>query len=116
MLIDQKNTIIGTFISRNIIKVFKPSGRIDSESCYKLRCQMMEIVQTNPDILILNMENISFVDSYGLGLLVAILRIMDSYGGKLELAKINPEIAMLLEITKTDILFEIHDRIQIEGV
>jgi len=109
MLIDQKNTIIGSFISYNLIKVFKPVGRIDFNTYGNVRLQIMELIQTSPDVLVIDMEDVDFIDSKGLSLLINILKIMQINGGKLILTKISRELEMLLEITKTDKLFEIGD-------
>jgi len=108
MLIDQKNTIIGSFISYNLIKVFKPVGRIDFNTYGNVRLQIMELIQTSPDVLVIDMEDVDFIDSKGLSLF-NILKIMQINGGKLILTKISRELEMLLEITKTDKLFEIGD-------
>jgi anti-sigma B factor antagonist len=116
MMIDYKNTIMGTFMSYNTVKSFKPIGRLEYDSCYRLRHQMMEIVQTRPDVLVLDLANVSFIDSRGLGLLIEIQKAMAAISGKMLLANLNSQALMLLEITNTDKYFEICERSPVESI
>jgi anti-sigma B factor antagonist len=71
---------------------------------------MIEIVQTRPDIFVLDFGDVSFVDCRGLDLLIEILKAMKAVGGKLVLANINSQIDMLLDISETRQYFEVCDR------
>jgi anti-anti-sigma factor len=110
MLIDHKNTIIGIFMSYNKVRVLELFGKIEFQTCHSLRCQMMEIVQTKPDILVLDFGDVSYVDCRGLDLLIEILKAMNAFGGKLVLANINSQVDMLLDISETRQYFEFCDR------
>ncbi len=111
MLIDQKNTINGSFISYNNIEVFKPSGAINSLTCTELQYQMIAIIQTRPDYLVIDLKDISFIDVRGLSLLLRMRQAMENIGGKLLLGNINSQVAMLLEVSDCDRLFGSYDSI-----
>jgi anti-sigma B factor antagonist len=91
------------------VSVFKPIGGIDAESCYKLRVEIMAIAANKPDVLVLDMKDIKFIDSNGLGLLVVVLKTMKAFGGKLILCSLNEQANMLFDLTSTRSLFEIYD-------
>ena len=109
MLIDHKNTISGIFMSYNKIRTLELSGKIEFESSHRLKCQMMQIVQTKPDVLVLDFTEVSFVDCRGLDLLIEILKAMDSIDGKLILANINSQVDRLLDVSGTRRYFEVCD-------
>lgn len=91
------------------LKIFKPHGRIDAERYQEIRNQIMGIINTKTEILVIDLKNVQFIDSRGLGLLIAILKYMHSINGKLVLCTPNLEVKMLLSLTNTISLFEIYD-------
>lgn len=66
----------------------------------------MVLTQSNPKFLVIDMENVNFIDSSGLGLLISVLKEMRSKGGKLVLSGISKYVSDLLDITNTNKLFE----------
>ncbi|WP_041429816.1 STAS domain-containing protein [Synechococcus sp. PCC 7502] len=95
-------------MSKKVV-IFKPNGRLDAESYAQIRTEAMAIANTNPDILVVDLENIAFVDSRGLGLLITLLKLMRSREGQLVLCSVRQEVQALLELTNTDRLFEISE-------
>lgn len=91
------------------LKIFKPQGRIDAEKYQELRNHVMAIASTNPEIFVIDLTNVQFIDSRGLGLLITVLKYMRSINNKLILCTPNLEVKMLLSLTNTISLFEIYD-------
>ena len=58
-------------------------------------------------LLIVNMENVDFVDSEGLQKLIASLRLMQAQQSNLLLCSLNPSVRILFEITRIDQLIGI---------
>jgi len=58
---------------------------------------------------LLNFENIAFIDSYGVGELVASLYSISDLGGKLKITKMSQKIRYLFEVTGLVRVFEIFD-------
>ncbi len=81
-------------------------GKIDFKCTNTLRSQIMVLTQSNPKFLVIDMENVNFIDSSGLGLLISVLKEMRSKGGKLVLSGISKYVSDLLDITNTNKLFE----------
>jgi anti-anti-sigma factor len=109
MFIDHKNTIIGTFMCYKNVEVLEVFGKIEYQTYHRLKYQMMQIVQTKPDIFVLDFSDVIFVDCRGLDLLIEILKAMNAFGGKLVLANINSQVDMLLDISETRRFFEVCD-------
>ncbi|OIP69686.1 MAG: hypothetical protein AUK48_14325 [Oscillatoriales cyanobacterium CG2_30_44_21] len=58
-------------------------------------------------VLIIDMENVDFIDSQGLNKLLASLRIMKSQGSNLLLCSLHTSVHLVFEITRIDQLFAI---------
>ncbi len=96
------------------VAIFKPSGRLDAERYQEMKTEAMSVANTGPDVLIIDLEEIDFVDSRGLGLLITILKSMRSIGGRLILCSAGEQIKILLSLTNTDSLFEIYDQFPVD--
>jgi anti-anti-sigma factor len=96
------------------IAVLKPSGRLDAESFQEVKNEAMAIANTRPEVLVIDLEDIEFVDSRGLGLLITLLKFMRSIKGKLVLCAVGEQVKILLSLTGTDSLFEIQDRCPVD--
>lgn len=61
-------------------------------------------------VVIANLADVAYIDASGLGALVTARKRIRFAGGDLELAGLNEDLRVLLEITKLDTLFTIHER------
>jgi len=59
--------------------------------------------------LLVDLEGVRFLDSSGLGALVRALTNAQKEGGQTKLLHAGPQIRKLLEMTRLDSVFEIHD-------
>ncbi len=59
--------------------------------------------------LLVDLKGVGFIDSSGLGALVRALTNSQKEGGQTKLLHAGPQIRKLLEMTKLDSVFEIHD-------
>lgn len=58
---------------------------------------------------ILNFDKIEFIDSFGIGELIASFKSINDTEGKLKLIKLHPRIKILFEITMLTRIFKIYD-------
>jgi len=67
------------------------------------------VMMNNQDVpmLIIDMENVDFIDSQGLNKLLAALRIMQSQDSNLLLCSLHTSVRLVFEITRIDQLFAI---------
>ena len=90
-----------------IVKVIQPSGLLDGIKAKQLRHQISDLVASGVDVVLIDLENVKYVDSSGLGALIAIQRIMNTANGKLFLCSIQDQAKMLFELTKLNQEFDI---------
>lgn len=89
------------------IKVIQPSGILDGNQASEFRQEIAEAVQGGSKVIIVDFQNVTFMDSSGLGALVLSLKTVRSAEGKLLICSINEQIKMLFELTDMDRVFEI---------
>ena len=74
-----------------------------------LRDKMHSLVQQGQKKVLLNLGDVSYVDSAGLGEIVQSYATVTKNGGKLKLLNVTKRIKDLLSITKLLTVFECHD-------
>jgi anti-sigma B factor antagonist len=74
-----------------------------------LRDKMRSLIQQGQKKVLLNLGEVSYVDSAGLGEIVQSYASVTKNGGKLKLVNVTKRIKDLLSITKLLTVFECHD-------
>jgi anti-sigma B factor antagonist len=62
--------------------------------------------------LVLDLSEVSYIDSSGLGTLVGVYSSARAAGAEIKLAGLNPRLRDLLQITKLVTVFEVYDDVQ----
>lgn len=79
----------------------------DAETAFKKTVtRLLEEGRVN---LLVDLSAVGFLDSSGLGALVRALTLSQKEGGHAKLLQAGPQIRKLLQMTKLDSVFEIHD-------
>ncbi len=64
-------------------------------------------IASNPSLLMINLSNVTYMDSSGLGCLISILKSVRAIGGDLILCSINHQVKQLFQLTSVDNIFRI---------
>ncbi len=77
----------------------KFSGDIDHHTAANIRTGLDESLQSlRPMVLKLDFEEVSFMDSSGIGLILGRIRLMKHWGGRVILCNISDEISKMAKI------------------
>lgn len=90
------------------IVVFRLVGDVDMNEAPGLKAKLAARSAGDRPRAVLNLENVRYMDSAGLGVLVASLKLFASKGGKLVLAAPRPEVRHILQITRLIQHFGVH--------
>lgn len=82
-----------------------PVGRLDVAGAPALKDAVSEVVKDGPQRVVIDMEGVSFVDSTGLGSVIAALKQIRGTQGELRLAAPNQQVRVVLELTTLDRVF-----------
>jgi len=91
------------------ILVVDCSGRIIfGEESASLRDTLRDLIPQNKKI-ILNLSGVNYIDSGGLGTLVALYTSARNSGGSIKLANLTQRVGDLLQVTKLLTVFDVYD-------
>jgi anti-sigma B factor antagonist len=86
------------------------SGRITlGEGSAALREALRDLVGKGQKKILLNLGDVSYIDSSGIGELVSGFTTVTNSGGNLKLLNLNKRVKDLLQITKLYTVFEVHE-------
>ena len=88
--------------SEHGISVVVPRGRLTMVSARRLKELIGEIVAGGTNRIVVDMGETTFLDSSGLGALIAGLKTARQAGGDLRLARPTEAVLMVLELTNMD--------------
>jgi anti-sigma B factor antagonist len=93
------------------VTIIDMDGRITlGEGSALLRDLIAQCLSINHKKIIMNLGQINYIDSTGLGELVSGYRLVKSEGGELKLLNLNKKVTDLLQITKLYTVFDIHNQ------
>jgi len=93
------------------IVVLAAGTRLDSTNAADFKNRFQVEAGRSPGRVVLDMTNLEFIDSMGLGALVMALKAMLAKGGDIRLAALSPEVRSLVELTRLDKIFDIHETV-----
>jgi anti-sigma B factor antagonist len=92
------------------VTLIEATGRITlGQSVASLRDQIHELAGNGRTKIVLNLAQVAYIDSSGLGELVAAYTTIANAGGKIKLLHLTSRVRDLLQITKLTTLFETFD-------
>lgn len=92
------------------VSVVDVAGRITlGEGSSNLRDTIRELVAKGSKKVLLNLGEVSYIDSSGIGELVSAFTSVTNGGGQLRLLNLTKKVTDLLQITKLYTVFEIFD-------
>jgi len=92
--------------------IVAPTGRLDVAGAPALKDAISEALKNGQPRVILDMEGVSFVDSTGLGSVIAALKQIRSSQGDLRLAAPNQQVRVVLELTTLDRVFPYYSTVE----
>lgn len=93
------------------IPVLEVSGEVDIYTAPKLREKLVELVEGGSPRIVVDLEGVGFMDSTGLGSLVAGLKRVKEREGEMALVCTRDPVLKVLGITGLDRVFEIHESV-----
>ncbi len=85
------------------------SGRLVMADVVEVRQQLLAIIEQGSGKLILDLAEVSFMDSSGLSVLVSAFKAARAKHGDIVLLKLTPRVLALIELTRLQQVFAIFD-------
>ena len=90
------------------LALLKLKGRLDAVAAPDLKFKLKELVAGNHAKVIIDLMDVSFIDSSGLAALVSGFRAAREAGGTIKLAGLREQTMMVFKLTRLDRVFESH--------
>ena len=95
----------------NLIAVRVLEDRIDAATAIQFKEKMRDATQTGPARVVLDLARVQFLDSSGLGAIVAVKKLLGP-DRALELAGLSPTVEKVFRLTRMDNIFIIHSSLE----
>lgn len=89
--------------------VVQVTGRLDASVAPDMKEELQDLIEQGCTKLVLNLEDVNFIDSSGLGVFVSCLRRAATKGGDLRLAEVPEFTRSIFELTRLTRVFNIRE-------
>lgn len=96
----------------NGVAVVRMTGRLDYQTAPEVRQKLLDAVERGSVRLVADLGAVEFLDSSGLGALIAGLKAARAAGGDLRLAAVPEQARVVLALTTLDRMFAAYASVQ----
>lgn len=93
--------------TKDQINVLSMSGKLDLANAAKLKESVKSLLDNKQNMIHLEMKDVDFINSSGLGALVSLMKEVRVQKGRLTLSNLAPYVNEIFEITQLSHVFEI---------
>ncbi len=94
-------------IRSNVIILEVQEERLDAHNSGDLKSEMLKYFEDGNKNILIDLKDVRFIDSSGLGALVSGFKNAISHQGSLKLASLQPQVKSMFELTRLHRVFEI---------
>ena len=91
-----------TYLSVNVNE-----ERIDVQNAEEFRKHLLQLIESGTKDVVIDLDNVRFIDSSGLGALVYALREAKLAGGDLKIANVRNQVYAMFKVTRLNKIFDI---------
>ncbi|MBD3174367.1 MAG: anti-sigma factor antagonist [Armatimonadia bacterium] len=91
------------------VVIVEVAGEVDSASAEQFREQLVSLIEGPTKHLIVNLADLTYINSSGLGALVAGYKRVRSLDGTLKLCNVRGSIAEVMKLIRLDKIIDIYD-------
>jgi|SRR5437762_5906555 len=92
--------------------VLAVSGEVDIATAPSLRERLHSLLADNKRRLVIDLDDVGFLDSTALGVLVGVLKRARTDDGEVRIACAQPRVLKVFEITRLDSAFDLYDSVE----
>ncbi|ALF53695.1 sulfate transporter [Nostoc piscinale CENA21] len=89
------------------IKIIQPQGILNGITGNELRREVSDLLDNGTDIVLIDLKEVNFIDSSGLGSLVSAAQMVRNTNAKLFVCSVSDQVKMLFELTKIDRVIQV---------
>lgn len=90
-----------------VVLIAIKENRLDAHNSGELKSQLLTLFEQGKNNLLVDLQEVRFVDSSGLGALVSGFKNASARSGSLKLCGLQPQVKSMFELTRLHRVFEI---------
>ncbi len=94
------------------VKIISLSGDIDMDTSPELRKQLLLLIDQRTPVIMVDLDNVTYIDSSGIATFVEGLKAMMAYSGRLKFFGIPPRVKEIFTFSKLDKVFDMYGSIE----
>ena len=96
----------------DLATVISVRGEVDLYSSPALRQEIKRQLKKKPEVLVVELSRVEYMDSSGVATLVEGLKNLTKKGGRLKLAGLTQPVVQIFKFAHLDKVFDIYDRLE----
>ena len=96
----------------NVVVAFVGRVNLEGETSLVFKDRLKALIAEGNNRVVVDMGNVGFIDSLGLGALISGLKVLRHARGTLKLANVSEPVEAVLRITRLLRVFDIHDGVE----
>ncbi|WP_419924450.1 STAS domain-containing protein [Candidatus Poriferisocius sp.] len=92
-------------------EVLSVTGEIDMATAPRFRQRLLALISTGAQNVVIDLTEVDFIDSTGLGVLMGAAKRVRSAGGDIRLVSVGSRLADLIELTRLDRVLDVFDSV-----
>lgn len=88
-------------------RIVEADGLLDGNRATQVRREISECLKDGAKIILLDLKEVTFIDSSGLGALVSALKIVRTSGAQLYICSVCDQVKILFELTSMNRVFDV---------
>ncbi|MBQ4630024.1 MAG: anti-sigma factor antagonist [Clostridia bacterium] len=102
-----------TFSSEKNATVMKICGEIDHRYAIQIRNEADKKIVTYPDKkFVIDLSEVSFMDSSGIGVIIGRYKLIKSFGGEIAISGVNSAVGKILEMSGIKKIIPLFDTVE----
>lgn len=94
------------------LTLVKISGEIDVFTSPRLREELLEVIENGGQHLVVDLSEVTFLDSTGLGVLVGIYHRLRARDGSMSFTGVNDRVRRVFHVTQLTKIFVLHQSLE----
>jgi anti-anti-sigma factor len=91
------------------ILILSADGGLNSQNAEQFVDELQNLVDAGAQKLIVDCTKLSYISSYGIGILIRLHKRLAEGGGEVKIAAVDSPIVKVLRLLRLDTVFEIYD-------
>jgi anti-sigma B factor antagonist len=96
-----------TETQNDVMVIYVREERLDAHNSDELKAEMLRLFDSGSKNILVDLKEVRFIDSSGLGSLVSGFKNAISHQGNLKLSSLQPQVKSMFELTRLHRVFEI---------